>query len=108
MTKPLKNTCIAGLFGCIVGASCFAASPAVAQSHLCTDHGKMVKTLNGQFQERRHGLGIAAANSGVMELFLSDAGSWTVVITMVNGVSCVLAAGHAWQDTSKTALGPET
>jgi hypothetical protein len=34
----------------------------------------------------------------VLEVFVSDTGTWTVVVTDPKGVSCVLAAGQSWEE----------
>ena len=34
---------------------------------------------------------------GIIEIFASDEGSWTMVITQPNGVSCLIAVGQDWE-----------
>ena len=41
-----------------------------------------------------------------MEVYISPRGTWTMVVTNENGVTCVLAAGEAWDELPATALGP--
>ena len=38
------------------------------------------------------------SNSGVMEVYVSTQGSWTIVVTSSKGTSCVIAAGESWED----------
>ncbi len=32
----------------------------------------------------------------VMELFTSETGSWTILVTRTNGLSCIAASGEDW------------
>ena len=46
------------------------------------------------FANNNQPLGGGAA---VLELYVSEAGTWTVVQTRPNGLSCIMAAGDNWQ-----------
>ncbi len=78
--------------------------PANAASNLCTSRNAMVTALSQKYHEERRGIGIAS-RAGVMEFYVSQAGTWTVVMTMPNGVSCILAAGRDWEDIAATPTG---
>ncbi|MCP5072226.1 MAG: hypothetical protein GY947_02885 [Rhodobacteraceae bacterium] len=72
--------------------------PAPAHASMaCGSHKKLTKALTGKYKEARKGLGLVG-NRRVMEVFVSESGSWTLVMTDLNGVSCIIAAGHSWQD----------
>ena len=44
----------------------------------------------------------------VVEVFASDeSGTWTIVITLPNGMTCLVAAGNAFQDVEGTPLTPD-
>jgi hypothetical protein len=46
-------------------------------------------------------------NGNVLEVLKSDkAGTWTIIVTRPNGMSCVVASGEAWEELPKLALGP--
>ena len=56
----------------------------------------VVKALGEGYAEVTVGLGIAR-NGGVIELFTSqDGATWTLVLTMPNGLSRVIASGESW------------
>ena len=39
-----------------------------------------------------------ANNGGVLEILVSQSSeSWTIIVTMPNGVSCLVAAGESWE-----------
>ena len=45
-----------------------------------------------------------ANNGGVIEILSSGAGkSWTIILTMPNGVTCMIAAGDSWEALPEVA-----
>ena len=95
-----RSMCALGVLGVML------AGPASAQP-LCTERTALLKELNGKYQEQRTGLGIAAGNHGAMEFYVSEKGTWTILMTLTNGNTCIVAAGHSWQRVPVAALGPE-
>ncbi|PIB25682.1 hypothetical protein BFP76_00680 [Amylibacter kogurei] len=66
----------------------------------CAARGKVVQSLNDQYGETRRSIGLGQ-NNGVVELFASDnTGTWTILVTLPNGMSCLMAAGDAFEFTS--------
>ncbi len=79
----------------LLAGAAFAAHPAAAQ-HGGMSRAEMVKALGDRYAEESVGLGIAQ-NGGVIELFTSqDGATWTIVLTMPNGLSHVIATGESW------------
>ncbi len=74
------------------------------QSNMCTSRTAMKNALEGKYQEQRKGFGVAS-EVGVMEFFVSASGSWTVIMSMANGMSCIIAAGKDWQDMKPEPAG---
>lgn len=85
------------------GALTLSFSLPAEASMACGPHKKLTKALTGKYKEARKGLGLVASRR-VMEVFVSDTGSWTLVMTDLNGVSCIIAAGHSWEDAPKVAM----
>tara|TARA_Y100000593_G_scaffold90650_1_gene177579 strand:+ start:518 stop:751 length:234 start_codon:yes stop_codon:yes gene_type:complete len=54
------------------------------------------KNLESEYNERLVGIGITEIGS-VMRLYKSDEGSFTVILTDTNNVSCLPLAGNSWQ-----------
>ena len=79
----------------------------VAEPLMCTDRTALLKELGDKYHEQRTGLGIAAGNQGAMEFYVSSKGTWTILMTLTNGSSCIVAAGHSFQRVPVAALGPE-
>ena len=49
-----------------------------------------------------------ANNGGVLEVLSSEKGSWTILVTMPNGVSCMLATGQSWEALKPMIAGDAT
>jgi hypothetical protein len=74
-----------------------ATAPAAAQQQLCTERQVVLSQLSKQYSEALVAMG-CANNGGVLEVLSSGAGkSWTIILTMPNGVTSVLAAGDSWE-----------
>lgn len=76
-----------------------AAVPAVAQiSGPCMKRSVFLKELETNYGETPVALGIAAGGK-VMEIVASrHTGTWTIIMTLPNGVACGIAAGVDWQE----------
>lgn len=74
-----------------------AAPPVQAQSMACGARADIVASLDGKYGETRRGGGLSGTTA-VIELYASEkTGTWTILRTGVNGLSCVLAVGEGWQ-----------
>ena len=104
--RPIKQTLL-GL-GAIVGLLTvnLAAPGAQAQQtgRLCDARTTVLTMLNGNFAEKPNAMGLAN-NGSVVEVLRSEKGSWTIIITAPNGLSCVLAVGEHWQEVVTKADG---
>ena len=73
------------------------------EANLCAERTEMVKSLAEQFKENPAAVGVINP-SAVIEVFVSQDGSWTILATGTDGKSCVLSAGFGWE-TNVLALG---
>lgn len=71
------------------------AGPAEAESAVCKNRADVIKILTRKFGETRRSFGLQN-DSRVLELYASANGTWTAVLSLPNGKSCVVAAGEAW------------
>ncbi len=70
---------------------------AAAQT-LWLDRDKVVEKLGRDYAEQPTAMGLAS-NGGIIELFAApDGATWTLVLTMPNGSSRMVAAGEGWTD----------
>jgi len=72
------------------------AMPYAVQKMPCAARGEVVKMLRDHFGETpiAHGL---AHTGAVAEVFLGPKGTWTIVATSPNGLSCMVGSGESWQ-----------
>ena len=64
----------------------------------CAPRDTLAERLESRFSESRTGAGLQNSQQ-LLEVWSSeDTGTWTVVITRADGVSCIVAAGTNWLD----------
>jgi hypothetical protein len=80
------------------------AAPAKAASQ-CAPRADIIKALGNKYHESQAGRGLINPNV-VLEIFVSDQGSWTVLASDTKGQSCVLSAGEGWDSPTITAGMP--
>lgn len=104
--ERLLQTTVALLIGLLLSLAWHAT--ANAQGVGCGKHDTIVAALKSNYQEERRAIALAAT-AGVVELYVSPAGTWSMVVTTPNGITCIAAAGKAWQALKPVApVGPET
>ena len=63
----------------------------------CGKRTAVVKELHDKFKESGRAIGLAG-EFAVMEVFVSEAGTWTIIVTDTMGRSCVIAAGSSFEE----------
>ena len=75
----------------------FSATLAIAEPTNCAPREIVTEQLNLTYGENFSGGGLQGGNA-VFEVWISkDDGTWTILMTQANGVSCVMAAGTDWR-----------
>ena len=74
-----------------------ASRPADAQQR-CLLHEAAQEQLSERFHEDVAGRGLASNGKSMVELYTSEEGSWTLVVTDVEGRSCIVGKGVSWSD----------
>ena len=77
----------------MISASIF---PSPAQSQICATHEKIAAGLKQNFGEEVQAIGITSVGA-LIEIYTSPHGTWTVVLTIPNGPSCLIADGADFQ-----------
>ncbi len=94
----------------IVGAVLLAASvPAAGQqsSTLCEARDKVLSHLAKKYKEIPLALGVTS-KGGLVEVLTSSGGAtWTIIVSMPNGKSCLVAAGEGWRMVPFVPNDPE-
>jgi hypothetical protein len=82
--------------------------PAMAAGSMaCSKRDDVLSQLGSKYKEAPSAVGLAN-NGGLIEVLTSDDGStWTIIVSMPNGTSCLLAAGENWQPVERVAQGPQ-
>jgi hypothetical protein len=90
-----------------LGLCCWAslgASMATAAQRPCAPHEKMADALEAQYGEAAHMMGLAQDDT-VMELYAApQTGTWTLAVTMPNGVTCLIASGKNFEAIAPTQV----
>lgn len=63
----------------------------------CAPRDAVLQRLAERYGESRRSIGLAPQGR-VVEVFASgDSGSWTITVTLPNGVTCLVASGQAFE-----------
>lgn len=94
----MLSTRLAMLPALALGA--FAVAPASAQHNgaltMCGKRTDIVESLAKDFKEAQMAVG-QVDQSAVLEVFVSDTGTWTILATRTDGSSCIVSSGEGWQ-----------
>ncbi len=96
-----KYLTIAGTAIALSIAAAFSPAPAQAQQ-VCAERIGILKHLDKNHKEAPQSLGVTASGK-VVEVLVSDKGTWTIIVTAPNGVSCLVAAGESWENIERVA-----
>jgi hypothetical protein len=75
----------------------WSGTSALAQASNCAERSILVERLASTFGETRIGVGYQGQSGALIELFAVENGTWTIVLSLPSGVSCVVAVGEVWQ-----------
>lgn len=93
---PIIN--LRSLFAIVAIASSFVSAQSAFAGSNCATHAKVQSVLLERFGETRRAMGMNE-NQQIAEIYASSrTGSWTVVITVPNGPSCVATSGQNYSD----------
>lgn len=81
--------------------------PASAQEKMCAERDVFLDQLSVRYGELPERFGLMP-NGNVLEVFSSDGGSFTVLVTNPKGQSCMIASGDAWMPSDKKLHNPVT
>lgn len=108
IARIVTGTVLGALFAAtVMFGNAIAAKPAAAEQalKLWTDRAVVVEQLAKTSAEAPRALGITA-DGAVLELFTAgDGKTWTIVVTLPNGMSQIVATGEHWIARSLLAKG---
>ena len=62
---------------------------------ICAPRAQIVEKLKAEFNEEPQAIGVTHSG-GLFEILSSESGTWTVLATGPNGVSCLVLSGDGW------------
>ncbi|MCV0394243.1 MAG: hypothetical protein K5872_14005 [Rhizobiaceae bacterium] len=66
---------------------------------MCGDRDDIVESLAKDFKESPMAIG-QVDQSAVVEVFVSNEGTWTILATRTDGSSCIVSSGEGWESQS--------
>lgn len=99
MARKMGKTIALGL-GLVALSAGFGGAMAAPA---CGKHEAITEQLTRKFSENRTSMGLAS-NGSVLEVYASKAGTWTILVTLPSGQTCILAAGEAWEPENPKVL----
>lgn len=94
------------IFSLIAASALFVSASSANAQQFCAPRDTAVAELEKQFEEKVFGRGLAVDGRRMIELFVSETGSWTVLASDPNGHSCVMASGEDWQGLTVSVGDP--
>ena len=86
----------------LIGA--VATGSAALAQNACGPRDQLVAKLEDSYGESRMGAGLRGSAS-VFEIWASaSSGTWTILVTNTEGVSCVMASGESWHEMPAIAV----
>ena len=82
----------------VIGAALALSTLSAQAQFICGGHSDLVAGLAQAFQQKQIGYGVVG-QAAIVEIYVSASGTWTLLITDVNGQSCILAIGEGWENT---------
>ena len=84
----------------VIAALTFHSLPAAAQGQgqvqQCAAREAVLDRLAHSYQEEPVSLGVTATGS-LLEVLASPEGSWTIIITVPGGPTCLVSSGEGWR-----------
>ena len=104
----IKMNTATKILGCTFALSLLGLSTqAQAAGMACGDRTSLLKTLSDKYKEAPRALGLSSSGKAMFEVYTSKKGTWTILMTTTKGVTCIMAAGHSWEEALEVAEGPQ-
>ncbi len=74
----------------------FSTSARAQQNRICQTRDKVLSALGGKYNEAPTSMGLAS-NGAIVEILVSREGTWSIIATTPDGLSCLVAVGKYWE-----------
>ena len=83
-----------------------ATAPASAQS-VCKPRETIEQVLSQKYNEQPGPTGVTSSG-GILQIYLTaDGATWSAVVHLPDGLSCLVSNGENWRDVDQVSLLPE-
>lgn len=97
ISPKTRTAAISAAFLAFAGALTIGGLHAAAQSPQCGARDAMFERLSDKYGEQPVSIGVTATGS-LLEVLASPEGSWTIVVTVPNGPTCLVSSGDGWHN----------
>mgnify|MGYP000164701444 CR=1 FL=1 len=80
----------------VIAAGVTITLPAAAQAPQCAQREAVLERLADSYHEEPVSIGVTATGS-LLEVLASPEGTWTIIITVPNGPTCLVSSGEGWR-----------
>ena len=87
--------------GLLLTSALWSFSAMAQQPPPCVDRADFLKHLESNYEEAPVAMGLTTGD-GLLEVVVSRTGSWTIIVTPPNGISCGVASGKNWESVFDT------
>ncbi len=68
-----------------------------SQTQVCGQRASIIGRLAEKYREAPVAVGVNSAGNMVEILTADDGGTWTIIVSLPNGTSCLIDAGEGWR-----------
>ena len=76
-------------------------APAYAQGQNCAPRNDVIERLYSKYGESRQSFGLAPKDRVVETWANENTGTWTITVTMPNGITCLVASGQSYENINE-------
>lgn len=106
--RKFRQSTASRLLGLALGSALLAlTTQAQAGPMQCGDRTALLKVLNEKYKEKPRALGLSSTGKAMFEVYTSKSGTWTIIMTTTGGLTCIMAAGHSWEEAIQIAEAPQ-
>ena len=82
-----------------IGTALALSTLSAQAQFICGGHSDLVAGLARAFQQKQIGYGVVG-EAAIVEIYVSANGTWSMLVTDVQGRSCIFATGDGWENTA--------
>ncbi len=98
------------IVGFIFGLGMILMFNAAAAQNYCSPRNEVIENLAKKYREAPIAFGVTRTGGLIEVLTTKDGGTWTIILSMPNGTSCLISAGEGWRVLKRddSLFGPST